>query len=116
MIGLSQQHKYYYHTEYTDLRKGFDGLSGVIRNHLHSNPCDGNVYIFINKKRDKMKMLVWESTGFMMYYKRLEVGTFELPSAVCSLGKMKLNWETLVLMIQGIKLQKVSHRKRYKLM
>lgn len=115
MIGLSQQHKYYYYTQSTDLRKGFNGLSGVIRNHLHANPCDGNVYIFINKKRDKMKMLVWESTGFMMYYKRLEKGTFELPIKVNSSGKMKLEWETLVLMIQGINLQKIYHRKRYKL-
>jgi len=62
----------------TDMRKGFDGLSGLIINKLGKNPIDGSVYIFINRRRDRMKLLVWQSNGFVLYYKRLESGTFEI--------------------------------------
>jgi transposase len=48
---------------------------------MHRSPLDGRVYLFINRRRDRMKMLVWESGGFMLYYKRLEQGTFELPQS-----------------------------------
>ena len=114
MIGLTQQHRYYLHTAATDLRKGFDGLSGLVGSVMGCNPVDGSVYIFINRKRDRMKMLVWERTGFMLYYKRLERGTFELPKSKGTGSKLQLRWETLVLMIQGISLQKIRYRKRYK--
>ncbi|MFT6336755.1 MAG: transposase [Saprospiraceae bacterium] len=63
------------------MRMGFDGLSGLISNQMHRSPLDGRVYLFINRRRDRMKMLVWESGGFMLYYKRLEQGTFELPQS-----------------------------------
>ena len=95
------------------MRKGFDGLSGVIRDILQADPLDGSVYIFINRRRDRMKLLVWEPTGFILYYKRLEKGTFELPIGDTSSGKVRLKWETLVLLLSGISLQNVRHRKRY---
>lgn len=114
MIGLTNRHKYYYHVVATDLRKGFDSLSGVIRNEFGMNPCDGSVYIFVNKKRDKMKMLVWESSGFMLYYKRLESGTFEHPKYSKTQKQLVLSYSTLLFMIQGVKLGRIQHRKRYK--
>ncbi len=95
------------------MRKGFDGLSGIVTNEMSSSPMDGSVYIFINKRRNRMKMLSWESGGFMLYYKRLERGTFEIPQGPDQ-SKISLNWETLVLIIQGIKLKKISRKKRYK--
>jgi transposase len=113
MLGLSEQHKFYFYTGVTDLRKGFDGLCGLVRAQMGGNPLDGSVYIFINRKRDKMKILVWEPNGFMLYYKRLETGTFELPKTNLINNKMELSWQTLMLMIQGISLQKIKQRKRY---
>lgn len=113
MLGLTSQHKIYYYTGIPDLRKGFNGLSGLVQNEMKGNPLDGSVYLFINRKRDKMKMLVWEPNGFLMYYKRLERGTFELPQINSSNNKMELSWQTLMLMIQGISLQKIKLRKRY---
>jgi transposase len=111
MFGLTVHHQYYLYRPPTDMRKGFDGLCGVIHQTMDMNPLDGSVYIFINRRRDRMKLLVWESSGFVMYYKRLERGTFELPASKAD--QMVIHWEKLMLMIQGISLQKISHRKRY---
>ena len=113
MLGLTGQHKFYYYSGVTDLRKGFDGLCGLVRGEMESNPLDGNVYLFVNRKRDKMKILVWEPSGFWMYYKRLERGTFEIPKVNVINNKMELSWQTLMLMIEGISLQKIKKRKRY---
>ena len=112
MLGLSHQHKFQYYTKPTDLRKGFDSLSGLVRND-GMNPLDGSVYIFINKKRDKMKMLVWEPGGFIMYYKRLEQGTFELLKYDEAQNKLLISYQTLHFLIQGVQLEKIIKRKRY---
>ena len=114
MIGLTSHHTYYLYDEVCDMRKGFDGLSGIIKQRMHRNPVDGNVYLFINRRRDRMKMLVWESGGFMLYYKRLESGTFELPKSDTT-NRTTLSWETLVLMITGISLSQKRRKKRFKL-
>jgi len=113
VIGLSNQHCFFYFTTPTDLRKGFDSLSGLVQND-GMDPCNGAVYIFINKKRDKMKMLVWEPGGFMMYYKRLERGTFELLKYDEGQNKLIINYQTLHFLIQGVQIEKIIQRKRYK--
>jgi len=114
MFGLSDQHRYYFYTGVSDMRKGFDGLSGLILDQMRSSPIDGSVYVFINRRRDRMKLLVWQSDGFLLYYKRLERGTFELPSSKEELAKLELSQETLQLMIRGIKLKKIERKTRYK--
>ena len=111
MIGLTSHHKYYLYNEVCDMRKGFDGLSGIVRSKMKRSPLDGSVYMFINRRRDRMKMLVWESGGFMLYYKRLERGTFELPSCTNNQDNI-LQWETLVLMLTGISLVQNNRKKR----
>lgn len=113
MIGLTTRHRFFMYNGYCDMRKGFDGLSGVVINEMGQDVLDGSVYIFINKRCNRMKMLVWESGGFMLYYKRLEMGTFEFPRQEDG-SKIEINWEILVLMIQGIRLQKITRKKRYK--
>ena len=113
MIGLTTQHNYYLYNGVCDMRKGFDGLSGLVTNQMGCNPTDGQVYIFINRRLNRMKMLVWETGGFMLYYKRLEQGTFEFPRSKDE-GNIRLDWETLVLVIQGIRLEKIIRKKRYK--
>jgi transposase len=114
MFGLSEQHKYYYYTGICDMRKGFDGLSGIVMSQMRRQPTDGSVYIFINRRRDRMKLLVWQSQGFLLYYKRLERGTFELPLNENSQPTITLNQEILLLMIRGIKLKKIERKTRYK--
>lgn len=111
MIGLTSHHRYYMYNDICDMRKGFDGLSGLIKTGMNRSPLDGSVYLFVNRRRDRMKMLVWESGGFMLYYKRLEQGTFELPNSDNSQDNI-LEWETLVLMLTGISLVQNNRKKR----
>lgn len=113
MIGLTSHQRYFLYDKPCDMRKGFDGLSGVVSSQMQRSPMDGSVYLFVNRRRDRMKMLVWESGGFMLYYKRLEQGQFELPEATKD-GHIVLSWETLVLMLTGISLVQNGRRKRYK--
>ena len=113
MFALTEQHKYYLYAKDADMRKGFNGLSGLVLNEMGSNPKDGNVYIFINKRKNLMKLLVYMEGGFVLYYKRLEQGTFEIPKSNSGNSRV-LNWHTLVLMIRGLSLMPKQVRKRYK--
>ncbi len=63
------------HTRVTDMRKGFDGLSGIVREAFGADPADGSLFLFVNRRRDRLKILHFDGTGFWLYYKRLEVGT-----------------------------------------
>ena len=96
------------------MRKGFDGLSGIVSSQMGRSPLDGGVYLFINRRRDRMKLLVWEPGGYTLYYKRLESGTFELPQVKEGEDKMIINWESLMLILGGISLKRIVKRKRYK--
>ena len=115
MFSLTQKMTFQLYMKPTDMRKGFEGLGGLVRSQMGSNPTDGSVYIFINRRQTLMKLLVWESSGFLLYYKRLEQGTFEWPVTEDTTGKKTITWETLVLMFQGIKLNKIKRKKRYKM-
>jgi hypothetical protein len=95
------------------MRKGFDGLSGVVRNDLGMDPLSGDVYIFLNRRRTHMKLLVWEDSGFLVYYKRLERGRFEYPNLDESGGSIVISWRQLMLIIEGIELKSVRQRKRF---
>ena len=113
MFSLSSTFRYYYYNSSTDMRKGFDGLCGLVHAELGRRPVSGEVYIFDNHQKDKIKLLHWEQGGFVLYYKRLERGTFELPR-VNSQGKTcQINWSSLMLMVQGISIEKYKQKRRY---
>ena len=95
------------------MRKSFNGLSGLIRNALASDPLSGDVFIFLNRRRDKIKLLVWDRTGFLIFYKSLERGTFELPLFASDAKSCVLSWDKLMLILEGVELSSVRRRKRY---
>ena len=95
------------------MRKGFDGLSGLVRDALQKDPLSGDVFIFFNKRRNQVKLLLWERDGFSIYHKRLERGTYELPSLTDSSTSVELRSDELMLILQGISLQSVRRRKRF---
>lgn len=111
-LGTSQRFELYIHP--TDMRKSFDSLQGLVNNDLDQNPDNGTVYIFINKVRNKVKLLHWQSGGFVLYYKRLESGTFELPEYDDTVGSLRLSYTQLILLIDGISITNITRRKRYK--
>ena len=115
MFNLNSHQHYYLYRESTDMRKGFNGLSGLIRNELGKDPLSGAVFIFINRRRNRMKVLVWERGGFVLYYKLLESGTFQLPTIEVGSTSCQISWHQLVLMMEGVALESVRKRKRYEL-
>lgn len=115
MFGLTVSHRFYLYNQPTDMRKSFDGLCGLVQNELSENPTHGSVYVFINKFRDKIKLLHWQPGGFVLYYKRLETGRFELPDYDTSVKSLDLNYSQLVLLIDGISITNIQQKKRYDL-
>ncbi|MCB0626422.1 MAG: IS66 family insertion sequence element accessory protein TnpB [Saprospiraceae bacterium] len=113
MLSLNAHHRYYVYCQAADMRKGFDGLSGLVRQHFEADLMSGDVFIFMNRRRDRIKLLMWDSSGFAIYYKRLERGTFELPLGTSDQRSLELSWSDLVMLLEGIELRSVRRRKRY---
>ena len=107
MFALTSTCSYYLRHQPTDMRLGINGLSGLVRGQLHRNPTSGEVFIFINRRRDKTKLLRWEKTGFVLYYKCLEAGTFELSAWEKKENSYRLTWAELAMIIEGISIQQI---------
>jgi len=95
------------------MRKSFDGLSGLIQNTLGNNPLNGDVFIFINRRRDKIKLLHWQGVSFTLYYKRLEEGTFEVPTYDIKAGSITLSYTQIVMLVDGLTIKNIQKRKSY---
>lgn len=115
MVSLSSGSRYYLWREPVDMRKSFDGLHGLVTGRMGRDALSGEVFIFMNRRRDQVKMLVWDRSGFVIYYKRLERGRFELPllPAGADVRGQALPWSDLMLILEGVSLQSVRWRKRY---
>ena len=113
LFGLSPL-CYHLYRGAVDMRKGFDGLSGLVRNELDRDPMSGEVFIFINRRRNLIKMLVWDISGYAMYYKRLERGTFTAPRLNGQDKSALLSRQDLLLMLEGLSLENLRRKKRFK--
>jgi len=111
-FGLHQL-QFFLYCEPTDMRKSFDGLFGIVRSVLGADPLSGDVYVFMNRRRDRLKLLVWDGDGFWIFYKRLEKGTFQLPPHEENLSHLEVRYEDLLLITRGIDLGSVRKRRRY---
>jgi transposase len=111
MFSLGSSHRYYLYEKPVDMRKGFDGLGGLVRNTMEKDPTSGEVYIFLNRNRTLIKLLHWEHGGFVVYYKRLEKGTFVPPEARPQ--SQSIRWPELVMMIEGIQIEKSRQKPRH---
>lgn len=109
---ISNTQRYFLYAGQTDMRKGFDSLCGIVRSEFKMNPLSGDVFIFLSRTRTRIKFLHWEGDGFAIYCKRLEKGTFELPSKVSGSVAM-ISSQQLMLIMEGIQLSSVQKRKRY---
>lgn len=113
MFTLSTSNRFHLYSQATDMRKSFDGLAGVVQNTLGNNPLNGDVFIFINRRRDKIKLLHWQGISFTLYYKRLEEGTFEVPTYDPRAGSITLSYAQLVMLVDGLTIKNIEKRKRY---
>lgn len=109
MLALSSSTRYFMYKEPTDMRYGINSLAGLVRNELGFDPMNGDVFIFLGKRSNQIRLLQWDRDGFGMYIKKLERGTFERPV----LAGNAITSSQLTLLLQGVKLESVSYRKRY---
>jgi transposase len=114
MLSFSSRCRYFLFEQPTDMRKSFNGLSGIVQQHQELTLLSGDVFIFVNRRCDRIKLLMWDVTGFALYYKRLEQGTFEKPLFADDNKTVQLTWSDLVMLLEGIEIKQVKRRKRYR--
>jgi transposase len=114
MHDFIENRRYFMYPFTVDIRKAFDGLCGLIRNDLGQNPRNGDVYIFFNKTKTHMKMLFFDGDGYAMYYKRIDIGRFQVPEGrVDDLGFYITKLQLLQL-IKGVRMDRIIYCKRGK--
>lgn len=113
LFGISSNTRLFLFSGPADMRKGFDGLSGLVINKLKQDPLSGDIFIFINRARTLIKLLVWDQSGFAIWHKRLEQGTFEMPLIDSSNSSVEINRQKLMLILEGISLKNIRSRKRF---
>ena len=98
----------------TDMRKGFEGLFGLVRDRLECDPLGGHVFLFSNSQRNRLKLLFWDGSGLWVCAKRLEKGRFRWPEAASGATKIRLTHEELALLLGGIDLSRTTRRAWYR--
>ena len=112
MLSIAPPPTIYLHTGTTDMRKSFDGLSGIIRGTFGADPSDGSLFLFVNKRRDRIKALWWDGDGYVLWYKRLEEGTFETMPPKNGEERVRIDSTQLAMILSGVRLESVRRRKR----
>lgn len=100
-------------TSPTDLRKGFDTLAVLVREGLGYDPLSGHLFLFVGRRRDRLKLLYWDRDGYALWYKRLEKGTFRLPVARPDTASIELKASELAMLLEGIDLRSIKRRARF---
>lgn len=113
MLSVNRGQRYFVYHGTTDMRNGFDGLCGLVRSRFLQDPLHGDVFIFLNRHRNRIKFLQWQGDGFAIYYKRLEKGTYELPEVKNASASIEITTQQLLLIMEGISLLSVKKRARY---
>jgi transposase len=112
MFGLSLATKIYLGVEAVDMRKGFDGLFGLVRDHLGQDPLSGHLFLFTNRTRTRLKALVWDGSGLWVCAKRLERGRFHWPEAGQA-RSVVMRPEELSMLLNGLDLAQAQPRKNW---
>lgn len=113
MLNVPPSTKIFVCSRAIDMRLSFDALSGLVQSHMGQNPLSGYLYIFFSRRRDRMKLLFWDIDGFVLYYKRLEEGTFGWLSDTISGENPEITSTDLALLLAGINPMQVKRQKRF---
>jgi transposase len=112
MLSLASGVKIFVYTQAADMRKGFNGLSGIVRSEFQSDPTDGSLFIFINRRRDRMKLLHFDGGGFWLYYRLLEAGTFEDLNPKDDSCRLQIDATQLSMLLSGVSLVRSDRRRK----
>jgi len=114
VLLLPRAVRVYVGTEPVNLRKSFDGLSNEVREVLRRDPLSGHVFVFLNRRKTMVKLLLWTRGGYTIVHKRLEAGRFTFPRKVTSESKsVELEVHELSMLLEGIDARVVSTQKRW---
>ncbi len=115
MLSLASTLRIFLAVEPADMRKGFDGLSQLVRERIGQDPLSGHLLVFANRRRDRIKILYWDRDGYAMWYKRLEKGSFRFPiAATASATKgVEVKAADLMMLLDGVDLGSVRRQRRY---
>jgi transposase len=97
------------------MRKGFDGLQGLVSSVLGQDPLSGHLFLFVNRRRDKLKVLYWDGDGLAIWCRRLEQGTFQMPTISNDKTAAEISRDDLIMLIRGLDYENVHRRKRFKI-
>src|SRR3984957_2311746 len=114
MFGIGPATRIYLAVGPTDMRKGFEGLYGLVRDKLQLEPLSGHVFLFCNKERNRIKVLFWDGSGLWVCAKRLEKGRFSWPRAEDQQGGVRVKHEELTLLLGGIEVGKTRRKNWYR--
>ena len=110
MLPLNGSMRIFLYRGVTDMRRSFDGLSGMVKGVFGEDPFSGTLFVFCNRRRNRVKLLYWDGDGFALWYKRLEEGTFRIPDA--GTEKVELSKGELSMLLEGLTALRVSKRYR----
>ena len=102
-------------TQPTDMRRSFDGLAMMTRENMGQDPLSGHLFVFFNRRGDRVKIMFWDRSGFCIWYKRLEQGVFRLPQSIVNMPNPEVEVADLSLILEGIDLSSARRRKRFSL-
>lgn len=114
MLSLPPSTRIFLCSKPADMRQSFDALSGLVHTHFGQNPLCGHLFVFFNRRRDRMKILFWDIDGFVLYYKRLESGTFSWVSDIGSDSSDEILASEFALVLAGINPGDVKRQKRFR--
>lgn len=114
MISLPSTVKIFLATQPADMRKGFDGLKSLVEEFLEEDPLSGHLFVFRNRRGDRLKILYWDRDGLAVWYKRLEAGTFRFPAATDEGTSVEVRPSDLAMLLDGVDLASVRRRARYR--
>lgn len=112
MLFVNDALRYFLYRHPADMCKSFYSLAALVTEHMKGDPLSGDVFIFISRRHNQIKLLRWEGDGFAIYTKRLEKGTYEIPSHHDN-ASFVLSHQQLLLILQGISLKQIHYRKRF---
>jgi transposase len=116
MLSVSPRVKIFFYNDVADLRRGYDGLASIVQDAMGEDPLSGSLFIFLNRRRNRIKLLYFDGDGYAIWMKRLEVGNFERPRAGESESpRLQITAAQLALILEGIELSSVRHRRRFQL-
>ena len=113
MIHVTDRSRYLLYNGQADMRKSFHGLAALVKFHMKCDVLNGDVYIFLSRRRNSIKLLRFEGDGFAIFYKHLEKGTFEMPVFKGQNWSHPISDNDLLFMLKGVALKRIKYRPRY---